>query len=111
MPRGKKSKPHNADINGVLDAYSAEHSLAALNTLETSTAWDMFKTFIYYNAAVHGTMSNVLIQQDGKTLAACASGAKAEVLREVVDQFMDLLKRKVVGDTGLVEDTRPTIEV
>ena len=91
-----------------LNKYDATSLLGALNSFETSLGWELFKAFVYYQASVHGTMSNVMIQQTGKTMEACAAGAKAEVLREVLDQFMSQLRDKVVGKDGVVDNNVDT---
>lgn len=103
----KKPLRSKDNLQESLESYDAKTLYAVLNSFEGSLAWEVFKSFIYYNAAVHGTMSNDLIQQTGKTMEACASGAKAEVLREVVDKFIDTLKAKISGDEGVVQPLPP----
>jgi hypothetical protein len=109
MPR--KKKVIKSPEENVLDQYPRESLLAALSSFEGNIGWGMMKEFIYYQAAVHGTMANVLVQQTGKQYEACAAGAKAEALREVVDQFMTQLRDKVLGHTGVVETERPEDQV
>jgi hypothetical protein len=109
MPKRKKAQKSNPD--SPLDQYDSVTLMAALNSFERSLGWDVFKSFLYYQAAAHGTMSNVLVQQSGKQAEACAAGAKAEVLREVMDVFMEQLKQKIKGTEGVVESPRPDDEV
>ena len=89
------------------DKYDAVSLAAVLRTFEATEGWELFKSFLYYQASVHGTMANVLVQQTGKQFEACASGAKAEVLREVIDQFMNNLYLKIQGNEGLIETPVP----
>jgi hypothetical protein len=107
MPKRKaQEKPPltSKEFQEKLDSIDSVSLIGALNSFENSLGWELMKSFMYYQAAVHGTMSNVLIQQTGKTMEACASGAKAEVLREVIDQFMQQLRDKVIGKEGVVEE-------
>lgn len=99
----KKLQTNNLEFQEKLNSYDSTSLIAALNSFENSLGWELMKSFIYYQAAAHGTMSNVLIQQSDKTMEACAAGAKAEVLREVIDQFMTQLRNKAVGNDGVVE--------
>src|ERR1700719_659356 len=91
-----------------LEAYDATSLMGALNSFDNSLGWELMKSFMYYQAAVHGTMSNAMIQQSGKTMEACASGAKAEILREVIDQFMQQLRDKVVGKDAVIQEEPAT---
>jgi hypothetical protein len=100
-------QPRPNNPSEFFDKYDAKSLIAALNTFENQLGWELFKSFVYYQAAVHGTMSNAMIQQSNKTMEACAAGAKAEVLREVVDQFMELLKRSVAQENGVIEQPVP----
>lgn len=104
MPKKKTPK---SNIDEVLGGYDATSLLGELNTLEGSLGWKLFTSFVYYQAAVHGTMSNVLIQETGKQFEACSAASKAEVLREISDKFMDVLRKKVVGDTGVLTSEIP----
>jgi hypothetical protein len=99
--------PLQTNIKEFFDKYDSVSLAAALRTFEATPGWELFKSFLYYQAAVHGTMSNVLIQQTGRQFEACSSGAKAEVLREVVDVFMDNLYEKIKGNEGVVEGVVP----
>lgn len=107
MPRQKKRPVPNPLIAANYDSHTL---VGAVEILERSLGWEALKEFIYYQAAVHRTMSNVLVQQTGKQYEACAAGAKAEALLEVADRFLDQLKDKVQGNTGIVEDVRPEQE-
>jgi hypothetical protein len=108
--RKAQEKPHltNKEFEAVLDKYDAVSLVGILNSFEDSEAWNLVKAFIYYQAAVHGTMSNVLIQESGKTMEACAAGAKAEVLRELIDNFMDQLRSKIAKKDGVVQEETVT---
>lgn len=111
MPKRKaQEKPllTNKEFEAALDKYDAVSLAGIINSFEDSEAWNLVKTFIYYQAAVHGTMSNILIQQSGKTMEACAAGAKAEVLRELTDQFMDQLRSKIAKNDGVVQEETAT---
>jgi hypothetical protein len=110
MPKRKvQEKPHltpkdvNKEFEEKLETYDAKTLIEAVDSFEHSLGWELFKSFVYYQASVHGTMSNVLIQQTNRTMEACAAGAKAEVLREMMDQFMTQLKNKIVGESGVVD--------
>jgi len=107
MPKPKKQQSTSQNLTEALNNYDSKSLLAALNSFEGSLGWEVFKSFIYYQAATHGTMSNSMVQESGKQMEACAAGAKAEVLREVIDQFMDLLKSKVKGFDGVVTQDIP----
>lgn len=107
MRRGRPPKILNQATETALSKYDSVSLLAALNQLETSLGWQVFKEFAYYQAAAHGTMSNVLVQQTGREREATAAGAKAEVLREVMDKFIDQLRDKVQGMDGSIENPPP----
>lgn len=108
MPKPKKNQKKVSDF---LNTYDAKALIGALGSFENSLGWDLFKSFLYYQAANHAGMSVIFAQQTGKQYEACASGAKAEVLRNVVDDFIIQLKNKVVGNEGVIENVRPLEEV
>lgn len=107
MPKRKKRLAPNPPQTAIAANYDSRTLVGAVELLERSLGWETLKEFIYYQAAVHRTMSNVLVQQTGKQYEACAAGAKAETLLEVADKFLEQLKDKVQGNTGIVEDVRP----
>lgn len=81
-----------------------------LNTLEQSEAWRVFQAFVEHNAAVHAGACLYYSQETGRQIEAAASAAKAEVLRSMSKDFMQMLRNKALGDTGVVENPMPEQE-
>lgn len=101
-----KQLPTN-NLQDFLNTQDPRSLIGALASLENSQGWELFKSFMFYQAANHVGVSLYLSQTTGKQIEACASAAKAEVLREVADTFLTQLQAKIAGNEGLVTQEVP----
>lgn len=102
--RKKKEQPN---LQELFKSYDSPQLNAALRTYEQSLGWDIFKGYLYFMAAYHAGNSLVLAQTSDKTLEACSSAAKAEILRQIADSFMEDLHTQIGGGVRAVESPRP----
>lgn len=95
------------NIQEFLTGYDAVTLTSAVNSLEGSLGWQLMKSFMLFQAAALAGYSLNLSQKTGTQFEACAAGAKAEVLRDMAEQFVEQLRSKVAGNEGLVQEQVP----
>lgn len=112
MPKLKKQLKQNpkTDIQEFLNKYESRSLNGALSSFEDSLGWDLLKAFLYHQASFHAGMSILLSQETGHQFEAASAGAKAEVLRQVAESFVEDLRNKVSGNNGVVESPMPEEE-
>ncbi len=109
MPKHKvqPKTPPTSNIQDFLNTQDPRSLIGAIASLENSQGWELFKSFMYYQAANHVGVALVLAQSTGRQQEAAASAAKAEVLREIAETFLVQLQAKIAGNEGLVTEEVP----
>jgi hypothetical protein len=99
--------PLTSNIQDFLNTQDPQSLIGAIASLENSQGWELFKSFMYYQAANHVGVALALAQSTGRQQEAAASAAKAEVLREIADTFLTQLQSKIGGNEGLISEVVP----
>ena len=107
MPKQKQNQPK---LEEHLNGYDKASLVGAVNSLEGSLGWTVFKSYMEYVAASHAGHAILLAQHTGSTVEASAAAAKAEVLREVAETFLPDLRRRASGASLAVHNPPPTEE-
>lgn len=106
-PLVKNQTTQTPNLSTFLNSYSAVSLQSALNTLETSEGWELFKSYAKVVQRRYEIDALDMIPKSDQVQAAAYASGYAKAVEELIEAFIPGLRETILGKSGVVENSRP----
>ena len=106
MPRQKKSLTKNKPLDSYLAGYDSANLIGALETLQNSSAWELYKAYAANVQRRYEVDSLDMAGKTGKDKESAFASGYARCAEDMPTNFMEGLKKTILNINPVIEDAR-----